>query len=59
MAEAKNPPPQLYLYHAEIMPVAGVTVAVDPIVARLNELGAEGWQLVCFTGTIAWFMKPS
>ena len=25
--------------------------------ARLNELGAEGWRLVAFTGGIAWFLR--
>jgi hypothetical protein len=38
------------------VPIEGVTVNVEIIAARLNELGAEGWRL---TNTIAWFEKAT
>jgi hypothetical protein len=46
-----------YEYYAEIVPIAGATVDIAVISARLNELARDGWRLVCFTNTIAWFER--
>jgi hypothetical protein len=63
MAKKRKPKPapvQAYEYLAERLtendraaPGGGET-----IIARLNELGAQGWQLVAMTDPLAWFMRP-
>lgn len=58
MDNDKTPSPQAYEYYGEIVPITGVTIDIDMITVRLNELGIDGWQLVCFTGTMAWFTRP-
>ena len=57
--EKAGPSPQQYEYYGEIMPsgIGGAPIDVAACAARLNELGAQGWQLVCFTSTIAWFAR--
>ena len=46
-----------YEYHAEVMNVPAATVDIHAVNERLNQLGADGWKLVCFTQTVAWFIR--
>ena len=44
-------------YYAEVMGVPDATIDIVSINARLNQLGKQGWKLVCFTSTVAWFTR--
>ena len=50
----KNIPVEYYAEH-----IGGVGGAMDTVatVARWNELGGEGWRLICLFGSTAVFMR--
>lgn len=57
MTMAAKPKTPTYEYHGEVMNEPTATVDVEAIKVRLNQLGAQGWKLVAFTGVVAWFVK--
>jgi hypothetical protein len=50
---------QAYEYLAERLHTNGAEApgGDEAIVARMNELGAQGWRLVCMADPFAWFMR--
>ena len=52
-----KPVKDIYEYCSE--PIGGVGGSMDSVdaIARFNELGAAGWQLVAFVGSTAVFMR--
>jgi hypothetical protein len=61
MAKKRKPkiaPVQRYEYLAERLTENNTAAPGDAaIIARLNELGAQGWQLVTIEPGMAWFMR--
>ena len=53
----EQPKVPTYEYYGEMIAIPDATVDLEAAVARLNELGRDGWKLVGFTRTIAWFVR--
>lgn len=46
-----------YLYETAPGGEGGALADMDATLARLNQLGKEGWRLICFTGGVYWMMR--
>jgi hypothetical protein len=58
-AKPKTKPGFEYLYEAVLPGSGGAAVDYDRIQSRLNEIGRDGWQLICFTATVFWCMRAT
>ena len=52
-----KPVKDIYEYCSEPIGGVGGTMDAQEMVGRMNELGADGWCLVCFVGNTAVFMR--